>query len=283
MDPNYALAYAGKADVYSVNSSVLLHPSVAMPKAREAAEKSLALDDHLAEGHFSAARIKYWADWDWPGAEREFKRALELKPNDAEIRGGYKDFLIRQGRFDEALIQAKREQELDPMSFAVSYRLASLYYSSRRYDQALAQARELVGLYPNFSAAHSILGAILTQKEMPGEAIPELQKAIDLQRTDSNISQLGYAYARAGRTREAQELLRELEGISKRRYVSPVAIARIHLGLGERDRLFALLQKAYEDRSDHLLWLGVDPAFDSVRGDERFSDLMRRVGLAQRG
>ena len=236
IDPNYALAYAGKADVYSVNSSVLIHPAEAMPKAREAAEKALALDEHSAEAHFSTARIKQWADWDWPGAEREFKRALELKPNDVEIRGGYKEFLIRLKRFDEALIESKREQELDPVSFAVSYRLASLFFSARQYDKALTQSRELVTLYPNFGAAHSILAAVLTQRGMYQESIAELQKAIALQRTDGNISQLAYTYAVAGQRERATELVKELEDKSKRRYVSPVAIARIHIGLGDKDR-----------------------------------------------
>lgn len=281
LDPNFALAYAGKADVYSVNSSVLLSPAEAMPKARAAAQKALALDDHLAEAHFSAARIKQWADWDWPGAEREFKRALELKPNDVDILGGYKEFLIRQKRFDEALIEGKREQELDPLSFAVSYRLGSLYYSARRFEQALVQSRELVALYPNFAAAHSILAAVLTQRGIYQEAIAELEKAIDLQRTDGNISQLGYTHAVAGQRKRALELVKELEDISTRRYVSPVAIARIHVGLGDRDRAFEWLQKGYEDRSDHLLWLGVDPTFDSIRSDSRFVDLLACVGLNQ--
>jgi DNA-binding winged helix-turn-helix (wHTH) protein/TolB-like protein/tetratricopeptide (TPR) repeat protein len=280
IDRNYALAYTGKADVYSAYSSVFLPPAEAMPKAREAAEKALEIDDRLAEAHYSMARVKLWADWDWSGAESEYKRALELKPNDAEIRVSYSTFLTQQKRFDEALVELKRVLELDPTSPFVIDRAARVPYFARRYDEALSQSRHVVALHPKLEIAHRHLGSVLTDMGMHEEGIAELQRAVDLHRMDANLSQLGYAYALLGRRDEAMALVKEIEGLAKRRYVSPVRIARIYVGLGERGLAFKWLQKGYEDRSDHLLSLGVDPTFDAVRSDPRFVELLRRVGLA---
>ena len=235
IDPNYALAYAGKANVYSANSSVVLHPSVAMPKAREAAHKALSIDDRLAEAHYSMARVKQWADWDWFGADREFQRALELKPGDTEIRANYSVFLTEHKRFDEAILEIKRAHELDPLSFWVSYVAARTLFLARRYEQALAQSRDVVALYPNSDDAHKVLGCVLRQKGMHDEAITELEKSIDLRRTDGNVSELGQAYALASRRTDAIKMAKELEEISKQRYVSPVSIAKIYAGLGDKE------------------------------------------------
>jgi DNA-binding winged helix-turn-helix (wHTH) protein/TolB-like protein/Flp pilus assembly protein TadD len=281
IDSNYALAYAGQANVYSANSSVLLPPAEAMPKAREAAEKALEIDGRLAEAHYSMARVKQWADWDWSGAESEFKRALELKSGDAEMHANYSEFLIEHKRFDEALAELRQARELDPVSFWVSYTVGRLLYLARQYEQALTQSREVVALYPNSDDAHRILGCALRQKGMHGDAIAELQKAVELHRTDRNLSELGHGYALAGRKDEAKQLVKELEELSTRRYVSPVNVAKIYAGLEEKERMFEWLHKGYADRSDHLLKLGIDPAFDSVRSDPRFQDLLRRVGLEQ--
>lgn len=279
IDPNYALAYAGKADVYSANASVLLHPAEAMPKAKEAAQRALEIDDHLAEAHHSMANIKQWADWDWSGAEGEFKRALEIMPNAAEIRLSYGSFLTLQKRFGEALVELKLAQEFDPLSFAVGYRTGILLYLARQYEQAIAQYRETAALYSNRSEAYRGLGCALRQQGMVQEAIAELQKAVDMNRRDSSLSELGYTYALSGRQAEAIKLVKELEGSSKHRYVSPLHIARIYAGLRENDRVFQWLHKGYEDRSDHLLILGVDPSFDDVRSDPRFTNLLHRIGL----
>jgi DNA-binding winged helix-turn-helix (wHTH) protein/TolB-like protein/Flp pilus assembly protein TadD len=279
IDPNYALAYAGKADLYSANASVFLPPSEAMPKAREAAQRALEIDDQLAEAHFAMAKIKQRADWDWSGAEGEFKRTLEIKPNAAETRMSYSSFLTEQKRFGEALTELKHAQELDPLSFVVSYRAGMLLYFMHQYEQAIAQCREVVALYPHYAEAYRSLGCALRQQGMVQEAIVELQKAVEMNRRDSFLSELGYTYALSGRQPEAIKLVNELEGLSKRRYVSPVQIARIYAGLGEKGRAFEWLHKGYEDRSDHLLILGVDPSFDGVRSDPRFTDLLRRIGL----
>ena len=279
LDPNYALAYTGKADLYSAYSSVFLSPAEAMPKARRAAEKALEIDDRLAEAHYSMARVKVWGDWDWPAGESEYKRALEIRPNDAEIRISYSSFLTHQKRFDEALTELKRVLEIEPHSPFVIDRAARIPYFARRYEQALAQSREVVALHPDLSIAHRDLGAVLTEKGMYDEAIAELQKAIGINGHDAYITLLGYTYALAGRRDEAIGLAKELEGLGKRRYVSPVNIARVYAGLGETDLVFKWLNKGYKDRSDHLLWLGVDPTFDRVRSDPRFAVFLRGIGL----
>jgi len=281
IDPNYALAYCGKADLYSAYSSVLLSPSEAMPKAREAARKALSIDGQLAEAYYSMAKIKNFADWDWAGAENDFKHALEIKPNDVEIRLNFSALLAEQKRFDEALVEMRRAQEIDPTSFTVSLRVGALLYQARRNEQAIEQYREAVGLYPNFADPHAGLGRALRQKGMYAEAIAELEKAVALERRDGMLSELGHTYGLAGRKDEARKLAKELEERAKQRYVSPVAIARVYVGLGETDRVFECLRKGYEDRSDHLLKLAVDPSFDGVRSDPRFTDMLRRVGLPE--
>jgi TolB-like protein/DNA-binding winged helix-turn-helix (wHTH) protein len=281
IDPNYALAYAGKADLFSAYSSVILPPAEAMSKAREAAQKALQIDDRLAEARRSMARIRNWADWDWPGAEREFQRALEIRPNDAETHISYGGFLTARKRFDEALAALKRAQELDPLSFSTSHMAGRLFYSMRLYDRAIEQYREVVALFPDSAEAHRGLGCALREKGATEEAIGELQKAVEMSRRDSFLSELGYAYASAGRSHEAIRLVKELEDLAKRRYVSPVCVARIYVGLEADDLAFTWLDKAYKDRSDHLLKLGSDPSFDGVRSDARFRDLLLRVGLPQ--
>jgi DNA-binding winged helix-turn-helix (wHTH) protein/TolB-like protein/lipoprotein NlpI len=279
LDPNYALAYAGKADVYSTYSSVFFHPGDAMPKAREAVLKALEIDDQLAEAHRSLALVMLFADWDFAGAERELKRTLEIKPNDAETLSSYCGFLITLKRFDEAFAHSERARELDPVSMRTNYSTYRYLYYGRQYEQALEQCRELSALYPNSPQPHRALGCVLRQKGMYEEAIAELKKATDLLRQDSFLSDLGNTYALAGRTVEAKKLVKELEDLSRRRYVSPVSIARIYAGLGDRDLVLLWLQKAYADRADHLLTVGVDPSFDGVRSDARIADLVRRTGL----
>ena len=279
IDPNYALAYAGKADVYSANSSVYLRPAEAMPKAREAARRALELDDQLAEAHRSMAMVKQFGDWDLAGAEREIKRALEINPNDSESHLRYCGLLVLQKRFDEALAELRRAQELDPLSLSLNFWAGWHPYLARKYEQAMERFREAAALYPNAPEMHRGLGCALRQQGAIQEAVAELEKAIDLSRRDNFVAELGYTYALSGRRAEAVKLVKELEGLSERRYVSPFNIAKIYAGLGDKERMFEWLHKGYEDRSDHMLGLGVDPCFDGVRADPRFAELLRRLGL----
>jgi TolB-like protein/DNA-binding winged helix-turn-helix (wHTH) protein/tetratricopeptide (TPR) repeat protein len=279
LDPGYALAYVGKANLYASYSGQYLPPLEAMPKAREAARKALELDEQLAEAHHAMAVIMHWADWDWAGAEKEFRRALELNPNFETARRNYASFLAEQKRFDEAFAELKQAQELDPLSRSITYHMGYLAYLARRYDQAIEHFKEALALNPNYEVARRGLGCALRQKGNYEEAIAELQRSVELNRFDRQLSELGHTYAVVGRKDEAKKIVRELETLSTQRYGSPVRIARIYAGLGEKDRVFELLNKGYDDHSDHLLVLGVDPSFDSVRSDPRFANLLRRINL----
>lgn len=281
LDPNYTLAYTGVADIYSNFSAQYLTPSEAMPKAREAALKALELDDTLAEAHYSNALVKWWADWDWQGTERELKRAIELDPNLVIAHSSYADFLSRFERFDEALIEARRAQQSDPLSAYASSMIGLILYRSRQYDRAIEQYHKTIDLDPSFAWSYADLGSCLAQKGQYQEAIAEMQKGLALNRHVAILCRLGYLYALSGRRSEAIEILTDLERQSKRRRVSPANLAMIDVGLGERDRAFARLRQAYDEHSDHILALRVSPIFDSVREDPRFTKLLRDIGLIQ--
>jgi TolB-like protein/DNA-binding winged helix-turn-helix (wHTH) protein/Tfp pilus assembly protein PilF len=280
IDPNYALAYVGKADLYAAYSGQFMPPLEAMPKAKEAARKALELDEQLAEAHGAMAVIIEWGDWDWAGAEKEYKRTIELNPNDDLAYQRYSIFLAQRKRFDEAFAQLKRARELDPLSLIITYHMGYVAYLARQYDRAIEGFKEALVLNPNYDWGHRGLGVALRQKGDYEAALTELQRAVELNRSDRQLSELGHAYAVAGRRSEALKIVEELEARrTKQRYGSPVRIARVYAGLGEKDRAFALLNQAYEDHSDHLLVLGVDPSFDHLRNDPRFVGLLRRVNL----
>src|SRR5262245_26295023 len=281
LDPGYALAHAGVGYVYAVAASQYEEPGEAMRKARQAAMQALKLDEALPEAHFSLALVKWWADWDWPAAEAGFRRAIELSPNNATWRAVYADFLSTHERFTEALAQAQRAQELDQFSVYVSSALAKVYYNARQYDQALAAYRQTLELVPDSTRTQRGLGRVLLQLGRYDDAIAALRQAVARESHTYFISDLGHAYAVAGRRGEAQRVLAQLRDVAKQRYVSPVYIAKVHAGLGETAAAMALLNQAFQERSDQLTGLRVDPAFDPMRADPRFVELLRRVGLTQ--
>jgi TolB-like protein/Tfp pilus assembly protein PilF len=281
LDPNYALAHAGVSDAYAAMSSQILPPAEAMPIAREAALTALRLDETLPEAHYSMAMVKIWADWDRAGAEREFNRAIHLNPSFELARAQYGQLLASPGRFDEALAEARRAQELNPLSLQANYAIGRIFFLARRYDEALIHLRKMVDTDPNNLAAHYLMGRVFSQQGKHQEAVSELRRTFDLNRHHSNRSWLAHIYARAGRRNEALKLLRELETLSRRERVSPVYIARIYSGLGDRDRALAWLQKSYDEHSDHVLAIGVDPAYDPLRSDPRFIKMLRGIGLRQ--
>jgi eukaryotic-like serine/threonine-protein kinase len=281
LDPGYALAHAGVGYVYAVAASQYEEPGETMRKARQAALQALKLDEALPEAHFSLALVKWWADWDWPAAEAGFRRAIELNPNNATWRAVYADFLSTHERFPEALAQAQRAHELDPLSVYVSSALAKVHYNARQYDRALAGYRQMLELDPESTRAKRGLGRVLLEQGQYAEAIAALSQAVARESHTYFISDLGHAYAVAGRRGEARRMLAQLQDVAKQRYVSPVYIAKVHAGLGETATTMDLLNKAFRERSDQLTGLRVDPAFDPLRADPRFIDLLRRVGLTQ--
>jgi len=281
LDPGYALAYAGVGYVYAVGAGTYEEPGEAMRKARQASLQALKLDEALPQAHFSLALVKWWFDWDWTAAEAEFKRTIDLDPNNAIYRAVYADFLSTQERFTDAMAQAQHAQELDPISVYVSSVLAKVFYISRQYDRALEGYRQMLELDPDSARGRRDLGNVLLQRGQYAEAIAALRQTVARKSDPDFISDLAHGYAVAGRRDEARRTLAQLLQIAKRRYVSPVYIARVHAGLGENAQALALLNQAFQQRSDQLTGLRVDPAFDHLRADPRFVDLLRRVGLAQ--
>jgi serine/threonine-protein kinase len=279
LDPGYALAYAGVGYVYAVGAGTHEAPGEAMRKAREASLQALKLDEALPQAHFSLALVKWWADWDWTAAEAEFERAVELEPNYAIFRAVYSDFLSTQERFKEALAQAQRAQELDPTSVYVSSALAKVYFNDRQYDRALEAYNQMMELAPDSTRGRRDLGRVFLQQGKYAEAIEALSQVVARGSDPDFISDLAQAYAVAGRRGDALRTLAQLQYIAKQRYVSPVYIARVYAELGESTEALALLNRAFQERSDQLTGLRVDPAFDDLRADPRFVDLLRRIGL----
>jgi len=282
-DPGFALAYAGLADSYVVPANRLA-PREAMPKAKAAAMKALALDETLAEAHASLARALVLHDWDWSNAEKEYKRAIELNPRYAVAHQWYGGYLDAVGRSTEAIAERKRAQELDPLSLTINFELGLAFYFARDYDQAIAQFQKTIELDQTFPPAHALLPAAYGQKGMYAEAIAEFERAISLKVAGEQslaIAGLGHFYAVSGQKTEARTVLHELKQISGKHYVPPTQMALIYAGLGEKDQAIAWLEMGYEDRSFQMQWLKVEPRWDSLRSDPRFQELMRRIGLPQ--
>jgi adenylate cyclase len=282
-DPNDAPAYAGLADSYSSFAFPLgvVTPREAMPKAKEAAQRALAIDNALGEAHTSLAYIAFFYDWDWAAAERGFKRALELNPNNADTHHWYSHFLMGQGRIEESLIQSKRALELSPYDILFNIHLGWHYLNARQYDQALDQIEKTLEMDKNFAQTYPWLGLILEQKGRYAEAIAAFQKAIKLFPGGSSIAEaeLAHTYAVLGNREEAQKIIAELQQLSKSKYVSSFQIAAIYAGLGEKDQAFAWLEKAYEERSDGLVNLKAEPRFDTLRDDPRFKALLAKMNF----
>lgn len=278
-DPSYAAAYAGLADSYWALADWSFPPKEAMPKAKEAARKALALDDKLAEGYTSMALIRMQYDWDWEGAERDFRRAAELNPSYALAPHQYGWLLAYIGRLDESLVQFKRAQQLDPLSTLVAVDLAMPFYFKRQYEQALDLDRRALDMDPSFFLAHVTLGMHYAALRKFPEAVAAMDKAKALEDQPFVIGYAGYAYGMAGKTGEARKLLDDLKQRAKQRHVSSQFMAQIHLGLGEKDLTLQWLEKAFEDRSIVMPWLKMEPMFDPLRKEPRFQELVRRVGF----
>jgi TolB-like protein/Tfp pilus assembly protein PilF len=280
MDPNYASAYAGLADSYQLFSFYSgLPPTAYAPRAREAAERAIAIDDSLAEAHTTLAYVRFYYDWNWPGAEAEFKRAIELNPNYATAHQWYGEYLGNMGRRDESLVERRKALALDPLSPIITSELGYSYFEAGQYDRAVEEFRKATEIFPDFSPAHSFLAMAYERIARYEEAIAECQKAIALANDNSLLTQLARIYAMSGRPVEAQRLLAEMRQESKQRYFSSSQIAKVYAVLNDKEQAFAWLEKACEERDWGLIALKVYPWPDSLRSDARFSDLLKRMNL----
>jgi tetratricopeptide (TPR) repeat protein len=268
LDPNYVLAHAGLADSYSllVWNTGPLNPGL-ISKARIAARKALELDPTLAEAHASLAFISCWYEWDWQGAETEYKRAIELNPNYATAHHWYGEFLVLMGRFDEGFGQLKLAQQIDPLSLIISSDIGKMHFLARQSDHAIEQLQKTIEMEPAFPVSHLFLAMAYRQKGMYDEAFRELEEEGKVSGGRTIFpAVLAYCYAVSGRKAEARALLEQL----KSRSATEFEIALILTGLGEKDRAFEWLEKAYYKRDPFLLYLKVDPNLDSLRSDPRF-------------
>ncbi len=272
-DPSYALAYSGLADTYALLGFRGRFPSKdALSRAKAAALKAIALDDTLAEPHASLAFIAETHEWDWPTAEREYKRALELNPGYAAGHNWYAGYLMYVGRFEEGIAEAKRARDLDPLSLPVNNALA----------EALEQLQKTLEMDPHFAPAHQTLGWAYLNMGKNEQAIQEFQQALQLSGTGDTdrMLDLGFAYAAVGKREEARKILAKLKKLHEQGLVPSGSIAILYGALGELDKAFAWLEKAYEEHDPELTYLKV-PArrFEPLRHDPRFQDLLRRMGL----
>jgi TolB-like protein/Tfp pilus assembly protein PilF len=281
IDPNYALAYAGLADCYNLLGSYMMRPpKEATRKARAAALKALKLDYCLAEAHIVMGHIKLRCDWDWVGAEEEFKLAIEMNRNCPSAHQLYSLFLRTTGRLEESMREIKQAQELDPLSLVINASMSGLLYLARQYDAAIEQLKSIIEMDGNFSTANVLLGLAYTQKGLHDEAIAEFQRAIEMYGDHSEVRAfLAYAFASSGQSAKAREVLDRLQELNKRQHVSPYIFALIHTALGEIDEAFACLERGFEEQDEELGMLKMDPLLDRLHEDSRFKNLLQRIGL----
>lgn len=280
-DPKFALAHVGVAESYSDLAGFNVRsPNEMYPKAKSAALTALKLDHKLPEAYAVLAVIKLAYDWDWVGAEQEYKRALEFNPTNSDAHQQYSFYLTCMGRFDEALAEAKRAEELDPVSLSKIASTGQVLVVARRYDDAIGQIRKALDMDPNLGFAHWLLGLAYMYKGDYDRAIPAFQKSIPLSGdSPDEPASLALAYAQSGKLAEARKILSELKQQSKRTYVSPSVFASLYLAIGESDQAFAWFDKAFNDRDNMMILLKVEPYFDPFRSDPRFTKLLERVGF----
>ena len=280
-DAAYALAYAGLADAYTYLSFFnVVPPREAMPSAKAAAMKALEIDKHLAEAHVSLGYISFAYDWDWTAAGKHFDQALALNPTLTRAHNFYPLYLSSRGMAQQALAVAKAALDLDPASPSVSHYLAVQLYLARQFDQAIEQCRKTLDLDPNFAVAYHVLGQAYLAKGMNREAELVLEKYSALtQGSVDSLALLGYSHARLGERSQALRMLDELKAASKKSYVPAFYFAMIYAALEDKDQAFMKLDKGYEERFARFAYLKLEALWDPLRSDERFSDLVRRVGI----
>ena len=282
--PKYSLAYAGLADTYSILSAVptaAISPLVAMPKAKKAAEEAVRLDPSSAEAHAALALVRQSYDWDWKGAEQEYERAFAINPSYGSARQWHSLLLMAHGRHKEALEEIERARTLDPLSPVIPASRIQAFYFSRQYDRAINECRKAIEVEPDFLTVHYHLGQSLLEKGQFPEAIAELKMADGLAGGPTPVitMALGHAYGVSGDRAAALKSLAGLNEMGAKGYVPALFVSAIYTGLGDRERAMQWLQKAYDERTEYLIFLNVEPMADPLRSDPRFKDLLRRVGL----
>ena len=283
-DPTYAAPYSGLADCYVLFGSSFdvggLAPSEVQPKAKAAALKALQIDSSLSDAHNSLAYVKLSYDWDWRGAEAEFKRSLELNPGYAHGHHWYAHLLLSSGRPDEALSESRRALDLDPVSPIINLHLGWHYLNTRQYDRAIDQLTKTLELDPNYPLAYWYRGQAYEQKKMYADALRDMGKAKELLPGNLAVQcDIGHVYAVSGDRSVAKKLISVLKQESGRRYVNQYELALIYIGLGQNDQALKLLDRAFREHSDMLVYLNVDPRLDPIRSDPRFANLVRLVGI----
>ena len=276
------MAHVGLADCYiSLASFGLVSAKEGYSEGKEWAEKALKLDDTLSEAHVSLASVKTDYEWDWLEGEKEALRAIELNPNDGKSHAAHAEVLWTTGRLDESIQETKRALDLDPISLNYNDELEFEFFLARQYDQAIEQAAKLLELDPKYNSAYYVRGVAYVKKAMYDEAMAEFEKGVSAHPDyPEALTGLGYGYAVTGRRADAEKVLARLNELSKREFISPVWMAKIYSGLGEKDKAFESLKRAYEDRSIvSVAYIKTNPMLDPLRSDPRFAELLRRLNL----
>lgn len=279
-DPNYSLAYSGLADCYTLQGVWgVLPPSEVFPKARQTAEKALELDDTSAEALTTLAFVEWVNSWDFSKADADFRHAIELNPNYSTAHHWYSYFLVSMGRNDEAFTEIKKARDLEgPLTLSVNTDIGEIYSWAGRYDEADSYFKNVLSIEPNYAIGHDVYGINLIKQNRLNDAIAELEKARDLESSPRVQAVLGFAYAKTGQAEKARTIVDDLKELAKQRYVSPFSIAIAQIGVGETDAAMVNLEKAYNERSDTMAILDVYPLLDSLKSDQHFIDLEKRVG-----
>lgn len=287
-DPSYALAYSGLADSYALLSDIgVVKPSDEMPKAKAAAQKAVDVDPTLAEAYTSRAFVKLAYDWDWLGAEADFKKALELNPKYPTAHQWYASYLIQMGKFEQAKKEIEQAHQLDPLSPIINANLGHYAYYEHRYDDAIENYNKTLEMVPDFWVAHHYRGLAYTMKGMYEQAIAEFRGLLEspgegplkegsVEKHPEVAASLAFAYGGAGRRKEAESILERFKTLSQQRYVSSLYFGIAYTGLNDQERAIAYLNKAYENRHPGLVLIRIDPLFDRLRSDNRFKELVQR-------
>lgn len=280
-DPGYARAYAGLANSYALLGGYSGQPqSEFTSKARAAALRALELDPGLPEAHAALALIVQNSDWDWQTAEVEYRRAIELNPSYATAHHWYAEHLAFRGRFDEALAESERARRLDPLSMIIAADKAMILYYARQYDGAVTELKTVLGMDPGLGRAHSVRNAYVEQGRFE-DALADIESCRQIEPAIWHWSSLAYVYGRAGRRKDADRALGRLLRLSGREAVDPATVSWAYVGIGDREKALAWLEKACVEHSSIVMTLKVEPGYDKLRGDPRFRDILRRIGLAE--